>query len=245
MSLVETLIRFGKPVVPRSLKEAIKRSVYVPEDIHFRICSPATAPELAHCLFELHRDGLLDGGSYYEFGIFRGYALWFVQDMVRRLGVSDFHCHGFDSFQGLPATSGIGDDGAPWSAGDYAVPKWQVEQYLREFNGDFSRISLHEGFFSDELFASLKEKVSFGRAPLVLVDCDLYASTVPVLKFVRDYLADGSIMLFDDYNCFNAADDRGQRRALREFLGENPNIRVEPLRTFGRYGQGFRIRRAR
>jgi O-methyltransferase len=186
----------------------------------------------------------LEGGSYYEFGIFRGYALWFVQDMTRRLAVNDFHCHGFDSFQGLPAPTGVGDEGAPWPAGAYAVPRWQVEKYLGEFKGDFQRISLHEGFFSDELFASFKEKVDFRRAALVLVDCDLYSSTVPVLRFIRDYLADGTIVLFDDYNCFNAADERGQRRALSEFLTKYPDVRAEPLRPFGWHGQGFRIRRA-
>jgi O-methyltransferase len=219
--------------------------VYLPEADDFRICSPATAPELAHCRFDLHRDGLLEGGSYYEFGIFRGYALWFVHDMARRLAVSDFHCHGFDSFRGIPTPNGVGDQGAPWAAGAYAVPRWQVEKYLKEFNANFSRISLHEGFFSDELFASFREKAHFGRAALVLIDCDLYSSTVPVLTFIRDYLADGTILLFDDYNCFNAADDRGQRRALSEFLAKYADVSAEPLRPFGWHGQGFRILRAR
>jgi hypothetical protein len=162
--------------------------------------------------------------------------------MIKRLGVSAFHCYGFDSFAGLPDPVGVGDEGAPWSSGDYAVSKVQVEKYLRDFDADFSRISLHEGFFSDELFRSLSKKVNFRTSALVLIDCDLYASTVPVLNFVADHLADGTIVLFDDYNCFKAADDRGQRRALREFLSQHPKLQFQPLRGFGWHGQGFRVR---
>jgi O-methyltransferase len=232
------------PLVPRRLKDAIKHEILgapEPED-HFRICSPATAPELAHCLFELHRGGKLEGRAYYEFGLFRGYALWFVQDLIRRLGVADFHCHGFDSFAGLPKPEGV-DEGAPWSEGDYAVSRERVERYLRQYGTDFSMVSLYEGFFSGDHFARLERRTAFSPAALVLVDCDLYASTVPVLRFIADHLADGAILLFDDYNCFGAADDRGQRRALREFLAGRHDIKATPLRAFGWHGQTFHIER--
>ena len=162
--------------------------------------------------------------------------------MTKRLGVKDFHCYGFDSFQGLPAPQGVGDEGSPWQPGDFAVSKAQVESYLRSFNADFSRFSLHEGFFSNELFASLARTVSFRPAGLVLIDCDLYSSTVPVLRFLYEHLVDGTIVLFDDYNCFHRADDRGQRRALAEFLREHPDVRAVPLRAFGWHGQGFHFR---
>src|SRR3990170_955528 len=95
---IHSIAKIGKNILPDSLKQAIKQSIgYSTEnlDVYFRICSPATPPELAQCLFELHQDGLLEGKDYYEFGLFRGYALWFVQDMIRRLGVSNIHFHGF------------------------------------------------------------------------------------------------------------------------------------------------------
>lgn len=236
----------AKPLTPKSLRDAVRHSLKITDDAYFRTCSPATAPELAHCLFELHQAGSLEGRSYYEFGLFRGYALWFVQELTKRLGVKDFHCHGFDSFRGLPEPTGIGDEGAPWHAGKFAVSRAEVESYLGEFKSDFSRLSLHEGFFSDALFESLAKAVCFAPAALILVDCDLYSSTVPALKFVYDHvLIDGTIVLFDDYNCFNRADDRGQRRALAEFLREHPDVCAEPLRPFGWHGQGFYFRRGR
>lgn len=243
---MHSIAKAAKNILPGPLKRAIKRSLGWTDDnrdVSFRICSPATPPELAQCIFELHQRGFLNGKDYYEFGLFRGYALWFAQDMVRRLGVSDFHFHGFDSFAGLPEPVGI--DKGEWSAGEFAVSKEQVERYLTEYAADLATISLHEGFFSDQLFSDLKERVTFRSAALVLVDCDLYSSTVPVLHFIVDYLVEGTILLFDDYNCFKAADDRGQRRALKEFLQNHPNICVEPLRSFGLNGQGFRIKPSR
>ena len=242
MSMMRTFGGLVSPLLPTSLKRSV-RQVFtegIPQDNHFRPCSPASPPELAQCLLELNQSRLLEGGSYYEFGLFRGYALWFVQDLIRRLGIRDFHCHGFDSFAGLPKPSGV-DESAPWSEGDFAVSRSQVERNLREFNADFSKISLHEGFFSDRFFKELKAKAKFGRAALVLVDCDLYASTVPVLKFIRPLLTSGTMVLFDDYDCFKASDERGQRRALREFLAGAPDMRAEPLRTYPGYGKTFRI----
>ena len=242
---LRSLRRLSAPFLPRFLKRGLVDALthdLPSDDIAFRPCSPASPPEIAQSIYDLHVAAMLEGGSYYEFGLFRGYALWFAQDLTRRLSVQDFHLHGFDSFQGLPAPEGV-DEGAPWTAGDYAVSREQVEGYLREFDADTSRISLHEGFFSDELFQALEGKCEFGRASLVYVDCDLYSSTVPVLRFIRERLVDGTIVLFDDYNCFGRSDDKGQRRALREFLRENPDIRAEPLRPFGWHGQGFRIRR--
>jgi hypothetical protein len=49
------------------------------------------------------------------------------------------------------------------------------------------------------------------------------------------------MILFDDYDCFRASHERGQRRALREFLAREPDIRSEPVRTHLGYGKTFRI----
>lgn len=238
-----TLSKAARRILPSFLKQAIKRSLGFGADqldVHFRVCSPATPAELAQCIFELQRDGLLNGRDYYEFGLFRGYALWFVQDMARRLEATDFRLHGFDSFAGLPEPVGI--DKGEWAAGQFAASRAEVVGHLRAHGADLSAITLHEGFFSDELFVKFKKEVDFRPAALVLVDCDLYSSTVPVLKFLAEYLAEGSILLFDDYNCFHAADDRGERRAFREFLQQRPSLRATTLRPFGVNGQGFRIK---
>lgn len=244
MQSLRSLRKMAAPLLPRSVKRAFVDALVhdrPSDDVAFRPASPASPPEIARSIFDLHEAGLLEGRSYYEFGLFRGFAFWFAHQMIRKMGVKDFHCHGFDSFEGFPDVDGGGDEGAPWTPGTMACSREQVEAYLREFDADMTKISLHAGWFSDELFAGFERESSFGEASLVMLDCDFYASTVPVLRFIRDKLVDGTILLFDDYNCFDADDERGQRLALREFLEANPGISIEPLRAFGWHGQGFRV----
>jgi len=49
-------------------------------------------------------------------------------------------------------------------------------------------------------------------------------------------------LIMDDWNCFDADDDRGQRRAMREFLRSQPRLRLEPLLSYGTNSQVFLVR---
>ena len=80
------------------------------------------------------------------------------------------------------------------------------------------------------------------KAALVMIDCDLYQSTVPVLGFLADLLQDGTVVLFDDWFCFGESEDNGEPRAFREFLAEHPEWSAEPFVRFPAYGQGFVMR---
>jgi len=73
---------------------------------------------------------------------------------------------------------------------------------------------------------SLTNKIPIEQAAIVWIDCDLYSSTVPVLKFIKPLLQDGSLVLFDD---FGGTADESERRALREFLSDNPDLTFSPL----------------
>ncbi|MEM6384554.1 MAG: hypothetical protein AAF739_17965, partial [Pseudomonadota bacterium] len=61
------------------------------------------------------------------------------------------------------------------------------------------------------------------KAAIVHLDCDLYQSTVECFDaLVRDdVLQDGTILLFDDWNCNRGNPLFGQRRAFDEFLAKN------------------------
>jgi hypothetical protein len=61
------------------------------------------------------------------------------------------------------------------------------------------------------------------------------------LDFIKDYLVEGSILLFDDYNQFREDDESGERRALIEFEKRNPTFRKEHLFDFGWEGAAFRV----
>ena len=148
-------------------------------------------------------------GDYFEFGLYRGSSFSAAQTLSRRYGLaSEMRFFGFDSFQGLPEPAGI-DVSGEFRRGDYACSRAKVTATLDKRGADWERIHLVEGWYEQSLTERLKSTLAPGRVGIALVDCDLYASTVLVLRFLTDLLQDGSILLFDDWNCFERSDEKG------------------------------------
>lgn len=100
---------------------------------------------------------------------------------------------------------------------------------------------LVRGFYKDSLTKALQNDLKVYPIRVVLIDADLYESTVPVLSFIEPMLQVGTLMLFDDWNCFNADNAKGERRAFQEFLSSHPDIQVAEEFSFGWHGQAFRV----
>ena len=77
------------------------------------------------------------------------------------------------------------------------------------------------------------------KVAVALIDCDIYTSTRDVLNFISDMLIDKSILMFDDWNCFDKDDEKGQRRAFSEFRQQHPEWEPEEIGGYGLYGQMF------
>ena len=107
---------------------------------------------------------------------------------------------------------------------------------------DWQRTFLIPGYFEKSLTPELIEKHRIRKVGVALIDCDLYSSTVEVLDFLRGLIGDKTVLIMDDWNCFDADDNRGQRRALREFLATEPHLSLEPLLSYGEYSQAFVVR---
>jgi len=182
-------------------------------------------------------------GDYYEFGLYRGYTFWYAQQAADRVGLTSMRFFGFDSFAGLPEVQGADKKAGIFIPGDYVCTRPDVEQQLTEHGFDWSRAALTEGFFEVSLTPETRQALGAGPAALVMVDCDLYQSTVPVLAFLADLMQDGTIVLFDDWYCFGEADDKGEPRAFREFCQIHPHWRAEWLMDFPTYGKAFVMRR--
>jgi hypothetical protein len=45
--------------------------------------------------------------------------------------------------------------------------------------------------------------------------------------------------MMDDYYCFNANRNKGERRALREFLEKNSDVEIEDYFTYSHVGKAF------
>ena len=91
------------------------------------------------------------------------------------------------------------------------------------------RLVTVKGFYDASLTPQLSERLLPRKAAIIYVDCDLYKSTVPVLKFIVPFLQAGTIVAFDDWNCYLADPGRGQRLAWREFREANPSLHFEPF----------------
>lgn len=141
--------------------------------------------DLAKSLF----DSLNCDGDIVEFGVYQGQ--WLERLMAWSEGRT---VYGFDSFEGLPSP-GKEDQGMGWHHGQYAASLDEVSQAIGAAHR--SNVHLVKGWFKDTLArapATNITKIAFAR-----IDCDLYSSTCDCLAFLRGRLADGAILVFDDW----------------------------------------------
>ena len=64
---------------------------------------------------------------------------------------------------------------------------------------------------------------------------------MPVLKFITPYLERGSVIVFDDWHAFRNNPNYGEQRACREWLKQNPKIKLAELFTYGYGGIVFTV----
>jgi O-methyltransferase len=211
-------------------------------DRSFYSLSPGLPAAVRAAMAELHADGLLHTTDYYEFGVFRGYGLREAQQSAQEHGARATHFYGFDSFQGLPEVEGIDEDGSMFFEGQFACSREFVENALRKTGADLETITLVEGFFHDSLTSDLKAQYDFKPVGVAVIDCDLYASTVPVLSWLDDLVQPGSILMMDDWRAFGSDPDKGQPLALREWLAQREDLVAEPMFDFEPHGRAFKLR---
>jgi hypothetical protein len=183
-------------------------------------------------------------GDYYEFGLFRGYAFLKAFEYSKKLGIDHINFYGFDSFEGLPETTGIDKADGRFFEGQFSCSKEDVEKNLQTNNMDMSRTLLVKGFYKDSLTEELKKEHNFNNASVILLDCDLYSSTIEALDWLTPYLQNGTILLFDDWYSFGNNEDLGQPKALHDFLDKNKNLKTENLWNFSQNGNAFILKNA-
>jgi hypothetical protein len=92
------------------------------------------------------------------------------------------------------------------------------------------RLVTIKGFFSDGLGREETNSVLSGsKAAIVYVDVDTYSPATEVLAFIGPYLQRGSVIVFDDWNCFYADNSLGERRAWHEYLCRHPDLTFSPF----------------
>ena len=169
-------------------------------------------------------------GYYMEFGCNEGNTMRMAWDAFH--GLFDWTFLAFDSFEGLPEMEDF-DKSSIFKAGALKMPEDDFVRTVLRHGIPRERLRTFKGFYDESLTPSLRERLLPQKAAVVYVDCDLYKSTVPVLRFARDFLQIGTVIVFDDWNCYHARPDHGERRAWAEFLAEFPDLAFEPFVTTG------------
>ena len=177
-------------------------------------------------------------GSYLEFGTYRGSTFSYFYHLFKRYHMA-VHVYAFDSFEGLPQPSGL--DNVPgydeqFSAGEFGCSE---EEFIDRLSANGVRSSAHtivRGYFNESLTPELYSNLNLTKAAIVWIDCDLYESTKPVLRFIRPILHDGTLLIFDDYYCFKGNPKFGERRAFEEFAATNPHVGFTEYARFGSGG---------
>jgi len=121
--------------------------------------------------------------DYFEFGVSKGVSFrWWNAQHTHR----DSRFYGFDTFTGLP------EDWGPFKAGAMSNGNEPPEI-------DGNRHSFYQGVFQDTLFKFL-ETYKRTQRMVLLMDADLYSSTLFVLTTMSRYLQSGDIIIFDEFN---------------------------------------------
>lgn len=183
-------------------------------------------------------------GDLYEFGTLNGYtARHFAVALGNRPEQSALTLRLFDTFAGFPEIDSEIDRFSytyhenQWQKGGCSTEEGAGERVARMLGTllPASRFAINVGSFAD----TLTRAAAPNPAAIIHMDCDLYESARVVLERLSEFdlLQDGTIVIWDDFNCARANPEFGERRAMHEFFGENPRFSCEHWFAYGWHGQ--------
>ncbi|MDQ2913480.1 MAG: TylF/MycF family methyltransferase [Chloroflexota bacterium] len=171
--------------------------------------------ERCYTIYQIGRYALTRTGEFAECGTFRGGTAHLIAAMIQRLATTRPRLHLFDTFAGMPATSlPHRDHHRPGDFSDTSLG--QVQERLRDY--DF--VDFHPGLIP----ATFSEVSSAGPIAFVHVDVDIYPSVLACCEWFWPRLAEGGVMVFDDYGFpvyRNAA-----RAAIDDYFGSRS---IQPI----------------
>ena len=179
-------------------------------------------------------------GDYLEFGVFTGSSFCHSLRCCRKLRrfnpkLEETTFWGFDSFAGFGPLEK--EDAHPfYTDHNFETAPAKVERRVRRCaRGQPFR--LVPGLFADSL-ADGAAGLGIEKARVVFIDSDTHGSSALALAFCAPALQQGSFIVLDDYFSYRGREDRGVRRAFREFLAAS-GVRCRHVFTYGMGGCVF------
>ena len=175
---------------------------------------------------------------FFEFGCHSGRTFSAAIRASRELNIlNETSFYAFDSFEGLPNTTA--EDGI-FKTGTFNTGENDFKKALiKQSNFILDESNIYKGFYSDTLTNELQNNMP--KVGVVHIDVDIYSSAIEVLNFIKPLLVEGSVLIFDDYYCFPAGSNKGECKALNEFLENNKGFQVEEWKSYSSFGKSFFI----
>lgn len=180
-------------------------------------------------------------GDYVEFGCHGCRTFALAYHALRRFGLRA-RLWAFDSFEGLPVAADQRDSHPEWREKALCTGLDEFQRQCAAQGVPRDAYKTVPGFYSDSL-PPLGADSEPRNIALAYVDCDMYSSTMDVLRFLEPRLKHGMIIAFDDYFCWSATEVAGERRALLEFFSRHDDWRLVPYLQYSWAGQSFFVER--
>lgn len=185
-------------------------------------------------------------GDYFEFGVFRGTTFKYAYHAARVRHVPGMHFLAFDSFEGISEPSSK-DSTSSMRKGDRACSREEFEKLLKKENVPLNSVTIIPGFFEETLVGTRRGEtgrlIGNRSAAIVYIDCDLYEPTYAALSFMTDRLADGAVIIFDDWFLLKGNPLYGEPRAFREWLNKHPEFEATHFYNFSWHGSSYIVNR--
>jgi len=158
-------------------------------------------------------------GDYHEFGCHRCRTFRMALTEACRHALDNMKFWAFDSFEGLPETSGDTSI-ETWTQGALATSEESFNSMVEKHGIYVDRVTSVKGFYDQSLTPKLQKEFiqNENKISMVTVDCDFYESAVPVFNFIEPLLQEGSVIYIDDLFCgYKGSPAKGVARAFLEF----------------------------
>ncbi|MGH7859276.1 MAG: TylF/MycF/NovP-related O-methyltransferase, partial [Candidatus Binatia bacterium] len=129
-------------------------------------------------------------GDYAEFGCAGGRTFSLAYHESRRIGW-DGKLWAFDSFQGLPAQQGPEDSHPAWVEGTMRTDLERFQRLVKSHGVPRSAYEVVAGYYEETLAGDVSRPPT--NVAIAYIDCDLYSSTMTVLRFLLPRLKHGMI----------------------------------------------------
>jgi len=159
-------------------------------------------------------------GDIVEFGCYAGTTSLFIRRLLDEAGQSTNRTlHVYDSFEGLPEKTKQDSSpaGTDFRAGKLSVSKKELLHQFRTAN--LQPPIVHKGWFNQLTEADAPNQIAFA-----FLDGDFYDSIMDSLKLVWPRMAQGGVVLVDDYGREALP---GAERAVRDFFSGQQPIKHE------------------